>query len=257
MGSAKVDPTEPTDGDVTPPKAARHRILKARVESALSSCDWATLERLADTRNTSRAHAVGFRLARVLPAEEARLESWLDGPKAAAALFALAIHARRDHDGFFELMERMSSRQPAVVERAMRRQWTRHSVETLVRVTEIAARLSKTKPYPARAVTALVGGLDRVAHRDPMRSLDLLASLFPAPGTVRSMAADIIGRVLLARRTEETAAHLESWLDEPALARVTRDAFRDARRSLVDRPSRSVRLRLVQLRSHPRLGPLL
>ena len=257
MGSAKVDPTEPTPGDIAPLRPARHRVLKARVESALSTDDWVTLARLAKTRDTSRAHAVGFRLARVLPAEEARLESWLDGPKAAAALFALAIHARRDHAEFFGLMERMSSRQPAVVERAMRRLWRRHSLETLSRVKEMAGRLVRNRPYPARAIAALVGGLDRVAHREPVKSLDLLASLFPAPPTVRRLASDIIGRVLLKRRTAETAAELERWLDEPALARVTREAFRDARRGLIDKPSRQLQQRLVDLRSHPRLGPLL
>ena len=254
MGSARFDPSDSPSPSEDRPRPSR---LASVVSAAIQEGDWSRIERVANTRDPIRAARVGRQIATALPAEAVRLESWLDGPRGLTALFALAAWQRRRPRTYLGLMARMAPRFPGAVEKLMARYWERRPTRCFERLPSLLSRLAARRPVPARAIGAMINGCGDAGRRQPVKALELLASLFPTPApALRRMAARIVGQDLLRTRTQETAEILVGWLDRAGLDRVARESLREARRCVGERGATHFRDRLVSLRSHPVLGPL-
>jgi hypothetical protein len=255
MGSARLDPSDTHPPADETPRPSR---LASTVCAALQAGDWRRVEQVADTRDPVRAARIGRQLATALPAESARLDAWLDGRLGLTALFAVAAWQKRRPRAYLRLMARMAPRYPAAVEKLMSRYWARRPTRCFERLPRLLSRLAARRPLPARAIGAMLHGCGEAGRRQPEKALELLASLFPTRATeLRRIAARIVGQDLLRTRTRETAEVLVTWLDRDGLDRVARESLREARRRVGLRGETRFRDRLVALRGHPRLGPLM
>lgn len=249
-----ADRTDPQGASDTPSPASPRQKLVLKVRKAMKRGDWALIERLAETRNLGRARAVGHRLATALPAEEARLDAWLDGSKAATAIFAFARQAA-DSDAFFALVTRICRTQPSVVERLMPKRWASAAPACIRHLRPLLEEFADVRPYPSRAARALLAGCEASVGPELLR---FLAEIYPGrDAKMRAFVAGIAGRALMGPSMESAAELIIDWLDTKPLRMVARDAVREARRSVAERPDRTSHERLLNLRSYPELAPLL